>query len=688
MSQENLAEKKVAPMEMEEKSEKTELVDGKARHFDPDFKGPIKDRSCTDIPCCLIFVLYVIGMFVVGIIAFKEGDLDRLIYPKDSKGNTCGKDFADKKYLFFFDLTICAKKTSINDLTSLACPTPQVCVEKCPDFNAGSQLGSLVDPDLDKVICLEGVPKPTNRAQYNKLVEENKCASYYVESSPVLYRCLPTALGLDNITTVFKSKLDEGITGLGDFMNAKSIGVKIFEDLKMVWYWILGGFILSMVLSLLWIIVTRWIAWPMVWFSILAALVLLGVGIYFCYAKYEELENKGVDDSIEWKFTTNLDSFSNSKKFWLAAGIILSIVFIVLFLIILVLRKRINLAIALIKEASRAVGSMISTLFFPIIPWILQLFVFAWFVAVALFLVSNGTAKYHTLDRNGTLVNSTECDPKTYNDSMLDCVLAGYETNKHLNRMAVYHFFGWLWMMNFVIALGECVLAGAFASWYFAFHKPDDVPALPVLSALGRTLRYHTGSLAFGAAIIAIVQFIRAVLEYIDKKLKESNQDNGFVKFVMKCMKCCFWCLEKCLRFLNKNAYIGIAIYGKNFCKAAKDAFFLLLRNALRVAAVNGVTAFLLFIGKLFVVGIIGVGSFFWFDRYVSDVDDVQLSYSVVPIVVCVIGAWAVAALFFSVYDMAIDTIFFCFLEDSERNDGSAEKPYYMSENLRDILGK
>jgi hypothetical protein len=43
-------------------------------------------------------------------------------------------------------------------------------------------------------------------------------------------------------------------------------------------------------------------------------------GMYFCYNKYEELENKGVDESIEWKFTTNLDSFTNSKKFWLAAG--------------------------------------------------------------------------------------------------------------------------------------------------------------------------------------------------------------------------------------------------------------------------------------------------------------------------------------------------------------------------------
>ena len=39
--------------------------------------------------------------------------------------------------------------------------------------------------------------------------------------------------------------------------------------------------------------------------------------------------------------------------------------------------------------------------------------------------------------------------------------------------MQIFHFFGWLWIMNFIIALGQCVLAGAFASWYFAYHKPD-----------------------------------------------------------------------------------------------------------------------------------------------------------------------------------------------------------------------
>lgn len=32
--------------------------------------------------------------------------------------------------------------------------------------------------------------------------------------------------------------------------------------------------------------------------------------------------------------------------------------------------------------------------------------------------------------------------------------------------------------------------------------------------------RYHTGSLAFGSLILAIVQIIRVVLEYLDQRLK------------------------------------------------------------------------------------------------------------------------------------------------------------------------
>jgi len=85
------------------------------------------------------------------------------------------------------------------------------------------------------------------------------------------------------------------------------------------------------------------------------------------------------------------------------------------------------------------------------------------------------------------------------------------------------------------------------------------------------------------------------------------------------------------------------------------------------------------------VVGIVGVASFFWFDKLSSD-DPTSLRYDVVPTIIMVVFAYAVSVLFFDVYDMAIDTIFLCFLEDLEMNDGSAEKPYYMSDSLKKIL--
>ena len=45
-------------------------------------------------------------------------------------------------------------------------------------------------------------------------------------------------------------------------------------------------------------------------------------------------------------------------------------------------------------------------------------------------------------------------------------------------------------------------------------------------------VRYHLGSIAFGALIIAIIQIIRVMLEYIETKLK--GYDNKFVMYLMK----------------------------------------------------------------------------------------------------------------------------------------------------------
>lgn len=99
--------------------------------------------------------------------------------------------------------------------------------------------------------------------------------------------------------------------------------------------------------------------------------------------------------------------------------------------------------------------------------------------------------------------------------------------------------------------------------------------------------RYHLGTLAFGSLIITICRIIRVILEYIDHKLKK--YDNPVTRAIMCCMKCFFWCLEKFLRFINRNAYIMCAIHGKNFCASAIDAFNLLMRNILRVFVLDKV---------------------------------------------------------------------------------------------------
>ena len=122
-----------------------------------------------------------------------------------------------------------------------------------------------------------------------------------------------------------------------------------------------------------------------------------------------------------------------------------------------------------------------------------------------------------------------------------------------------------------------------------------------------------SGTVAFGSLIIAILRMVRVILEKVEAKLAKYHQDNMVVKGIMCCCKCCFWCLEKFMKFLNRNAYIMCAVSGKNFCSSAKDAFFLLLRNVARLAVLTGVTNFLMFLSKIVVVGLCAALSYIIF---------------------------------------------------------------------------
>ncbi|XP_041032960.1 choline transporter-like protein 2 isoform X2 [Carcharodon carcharias] len=695
-------------------------LEDEPKKFDPSFKGPIANRSCTDIICCLIFFVAILGYFVVGIIAWTHGDPRKVIYPTDSRGEFCGQVGSQnehKPFLFYFNILKCASPLV---LLEFQCPTTQTCVSKCPErfdsfITTHAQLK--VKPERWKYytqFCKPGFNDSTKTPV--QVFKDGDCPAFITPNKPFTRRCFPDlkiekgVVKIGNKTTfsgedggsVNVTSLLEGAKGANIVLDAREVAMKIFEDYTKSWYWILIGMIIALVVSLLFVILLRFIAAFMIWLNILLVIAVLGYGIYHCYMEYAKL--KGVSGSevtiTDLGFQTDLRVYLHLRQTWLAFLIILAIMEVIIILMLIFLRKRILIAIALLKEASRAVGCIMSTLVYPIITFMLLLLCVAYWGVTAVFLSTSSEPVYKVFANENTCNYSMKtCNPKTFNVSNIikqcpeaQCLFAFYGGESYYHRYLIlfqfYNVFLFFWLTNFVIALGQVTLAGAFASYYWAFNKPADVPACPVFSSMGRALRYHTGSLAFGSLLLAIVQVIRVILEYIDQKVKGAK--NKLAQFILSCLKCCFWCLEKFLKFLNRNAYIMVAIYGKNFCTSARNAFFLLMRNIIRVVVLDKVTDFLLFLGKMLIVGGVGVLGFFFFTNQIIIIEDKAptLNYYWVPLLTLIVGSYLVAHGFFSVYAMCVDTLFLCFCEDLERNDGSAERPYYTSLELRHILYK
>merc|ERR1711920_203699 len=131
--------------------------------------------------------------------------------------------------------------------------------------------------------------------------------------------------------------------------------------------------------------------------------------------------------------------------------------------------------------------------------------------------------------------------------------------------------------------------------WFFNQSRDGAFQRGALRKSIWNVIRYHMGSLAFGSFIIAVVQFIRYVMMFLEKQAQARK--NRVMVYVLKCVQCLIWCFEKCLEYINKLAYIQIALLGTNFCTSAKKAFYLLLRNAVRFASVAVLGSAIDFIG-------------------------------------------------------------------------------------------
>jgi hypothetical protein len=142
-----------------------------------------------------------------------------------------------------------------------------------------------------------------------------------------------------------------------------------------------------------------------------------------------------------------------------------------------------------------------------------------------------------------------------------------------------YMLFGVLWVTAFLRAQSSFITMVSASTYYFdsSMTKPEGEQEgeADVSLAFKFTFMYHSGSLAVGSFIIALIQFIRIIFLTVTQKLKEASGENQLIVCAVKCAECCLKCIEDVCEYISKAAYAYMAVSGDNFFNSALNGFCL-----------------------------------------------------------------------------------------------------------------
>ncbi len=464
-------------------------------------------------------------------------------------------------------------------------------------------------------------------------------------------RCMLT----QNATSYIETTLASGSSMASS--NDESLISQIYTDLWTSIAWILGfGFCVSMLVSFAYTFLLRipGVLFIMVWGCIASVFALLaGIGAYGY-----TLHTTWSDDTTE-EYQEHTDAERDallycSYGFFVLAG--------VWFLLICFLRARIQLALAIVKQAAKAVAAMPLIILFPVMQCAgFVVFMSIWLV-YAVYLASMGERADDGICSSATYLTETLCEAA----GEIWVKYQYFEYNDEQSNAGWYLLFCYFWSSQFIIAVGQIVIAMCIAKWYFARDK-SVIGNVTVIGSIKDSLYYHTGTAAFGSLIIAIIKMIRAAIMYAQKKAKQSG--SKVAQAVLCALQCYMYCMEKCMKFLNKNAYIQTAIFGTNFCVSAKNAFFLILRNIARIGACTMVSEFVILIGKVFIC--VFTGGMAYFALASPDVG-LDLYSPLAPVFFIMVMSYFTASMFMNIFGMGIATILQCFIADEEMFDASS----------------
>eukprot|EP00300_Choanocystis_sp_HF-7_P030175 c38942_g1_i1.p1 GENE.c38942_g1_i1~~c38942_g1_i1.p1 ORF type:complete len:648 (-),score=109.16 c38942_g1_i1:42-1985(-) len=593
---------------------------------------PITNRKCRDLFFLFLFLASAGGSIWISSLAVKEGDLNRLRYGISTASTLCGSGVeANRPKLLF-----CFNVSNVNSPTDLTNFAFSVCAASCP--STSDELVSIYNDKKSEFVTATGISEGFWEAG-DHLLLKSACVAPAVS---LLNRCVYDASVLNSTAAgLLLSIANVSDPGNNLLNQASQMFMNAYSDLETTWYIILVcGVAGGVVFSFSWLQLLRFFAAPMVWFTVLSSfLVVIAIDVLLAikagYATHLDRyfpQGHGpitfpVQPAVETTWERNF-----LVLFWVFIG--LTVIYLCLMIFMF---NRIRLAIALVKEAADVMKTIPQILLTPLIPIVFTALFFFYCLFIGALLASCGTIA------NGTL-----------------------QYDQKLRYSVFFHIFFSFWAMLAMAGTQSVVMGGVVATYYWTRDK--STISWPIFGAIYRTLRFHLGSVAFGSLVLNTVQFIKwALLSTANRIKKLGATKNRFIKYLVASIMCIVICVERFIKFLTKNAYIMIAVDGHSFCHATAQAWQLIMGNALRMTAVNVVSAYVFFLGKLVSAILCAISCAIWIQRVLAFVDnEASVSSVFAPSVCTFILAYIVSGVFFEIADFTIDTLMLCFCVDDQ----------------------
>ncbi|KDO24208.1 hypothetical protein SPRG_10637 [Saprolegnia parasitica CBS 223.65] len=274
-------------------------------------------------------------------------------------------------------------------------------------------------------------------------VVEGRAAN--VSFEPLLHRCMPK-----NITDASTKSAYEGV--FGDASTAFKYLSRYIHDLQVTYKAILGiGAAGGFMGCLFWLALLRSVPHLIVWASILAVLLALLVCTAVCASEANLVQNSQISALAS---SIRIETNASHDAYFKVATIVLLVIDIGYVLVLAFLRSRIQLSIGIIKVACTGLSHIPMLLFFPIVPALRLLGLFAYFVVSSVYIASCGNL-------SAAQLKATMHGPR-YADTSSNA------TDPNLMKyLFAYNIFGIFWTQQLIEAIAVCTISGAICRYYW-----------------------------------------------------------------------------------------------------------------------------------------------------------------------------------------------------------------------------